>query len=582
MKKILILIATIVLIGFFQSACTDLQEEILDESLTGAGQAEVISGAIAPAYGQVSWTWRHTNYYGLQLIAADEAILPYRGGTDWFDGGKFLATHQHLMTPGNDLVGSSWNELAKNLSRAISAIEVLTPLSEGGDFEAGGALYEMIALRAYLNMLFLDSWGIAFKKESSNEISEILRTQAAIDYIESDLMSVVNLINTDRGPGRLTQGAVWGLLARLYLNAAVYRDPYGTPSFTAGDMNKVIEFTDNIINSGQYSMSPEYFDLFNDENNSNPEIIFSLDQRGVLRREHSRWAYWSIAGSMFPRPEFPSADGTDGPAITSDFYQTWVDAYGTVDPAEADARFYQRNTIVPDTLQDLAGLSPLNDENHYYCVKAEDFEMDRGILRGIQWGPRKDSDGAFFTCSDGVRIYPVKQIKGNGPDRDVGYVNHTLQVDFTNEGRLHHAGYRASKYQFSRTSPNGNNFSSVDLVLMRLAEIYLMRAEAKLRNGDNSGALADVNMVRASRTSRPDQTPASLGSIDLNIMLRERGFELYWEGFRRGDQIRFGTYEDSWTEKTNSDVNKRLFPIPQSAIDGASNVEGFLNQNQGY
>ena len=328
MKNNRLLFIGMVILMLTNWGCTDLEEEVLDESLTGAGQAEAISGALAPAYGQVSWTWRHTNYFGLQLIAADEGILPYRGGTDWFDGGKFLATHQHLMTSGNDLVGSSWNELTKNISRAISAIEVLEPLSEAGNAEATGALQEMIALRAYLNMLVLESWGIVFDKENSSDISTILRGQEAVDYLESELSSVVNQINTNLGPGRLTQAAVWGLLARLHLNAAVYRDPYGTPDFQSEDMNSVIEYTDNIINSGQYSLSPEYFDLFNDENNSNPEIIFSLDQRGVLRREHSRWAYWSIAGSLFPRPEFPSADGTDGPAITSDFYQTWEDAYG--------------------------------------------------------------------------------------------------------------------------------------------------------------------------------------------------------------------------------------------------------------
>ena len=117
---------------------------------------------------------------------------------------------------------------------------------------------------------------------------------------------------------------------------------------------------------------------------------------------------------------------------------------------------------------------------------------------------------------------------------------------------------------------------------MRLAEIYLMRAEAKLRQGDEAGALADVNTVRTSRTARPEQTPPALAALDLDILFRERGFELYWEGFRRGDQIRFGKYEDTWTEKTSTDVSKRLFPIPQSAIDGASNVEGFLVQNSGY
>ena len=582
MKNSALILTMLILLALVNWGCTSLEEEVLDESLTGSGQAETVSGVIAPAYGQISWVWRHTNYYGLQLLAADEAILPYRGGTDWFDGGKFMAVHQHQMTSGNDLIGDSWNELTKNISRAILAIEVLHPLSAEGDTEAREALHEMIALRAYLNILMLESWGVVFTKETSEEISELLRGQDAIDYIENDLLSVVDVINTDRGPGRITQNAVWGFLARLYLNSAVYRDPYGTSEFTTEDMNRVIEYTDNIINSGQYSLSSEYFDLFNDENISNPEIIFSLDQRGVLRREHSRWAYWSIAGSMFPRPEFTGADGTDGPAITSDFYQTWAEAYGDIDPAEADARFYQQNTMVPEELQNLTGMNTENDEDHFYCVDPLEFEMDRGVLRGVQWGPRKGPDGEFLTCDGGVRIYPVQQLKGNGPDRDIGYVNHVERVDFSNEGRLHNTGYRVSKYQFSRTSPNGNNFSSVDLVLMRLAEIYLMRAEAKLRSGDAAGALADVNTVRTARNARPDQTPAPLTAIDLDILFRERGFELYWEGFRRGDQIRFGKYEDTWVEKTSVDVSKRLFPIPQNAIDGASNVEGFLEQNQGY
>ena len=367
-----ILIVTLVLSSLFNWNCTDLDEVRLDEAEFG-GQAEIVSGAIAPAYGFVSWTWRHTNYYGLQLIASDEAILPFRGGTDWFDGGKFIATHGHTITPTNDLVSSGWNQLTTNISRTLSAIEVLTPLVDEGNTEATGALYEMKALRAYLNMLMLDSWGIVLKKEDSNELSQVLRTQDAIDYIESELMSVVDVINQDKGPGRITQAAVWGFLARLHLNAAIYRDPYGTPNFTPEDMGNVVQYTDNIINSGMFSLSPEYFELFNDDNNNNPELIFALDQRGVLRREHSRWAYWSIAGSMFPRPEHPSADGTDGPAFTSDFIQTWLDAYGAVDPAEADARFYQQNTIVPDAqLLDFEGRVQeiaTETDNSYFCIE---------------------------------------------------------------------------------------------------------------------------------------------------------------------------------------------------------------------
>lgn len=562
--------------------CTSLEEDILDESLTGTGEAELVSGSIAPAYGLLRNVWLHTVNFGLQEVASDEGILPFRGGTDWFDGGKFIAVHQHLMTPGNSLVGDPWTNITLNLSRAVVAIERLKPEADLGNAEAKNALYEMIALKAYLNMMMLDNWGLVFKKENSNQLSEILRRQEAVDYIESELLSIVDVINNDKGPGRFTRDAVRALLARLYLNAAVYRNPYGTPEFNRQDMDRVIELTNSII-SGPYSLSPEYFDLFDDDNNSNPELIFALDQRGVLQTEHQRWAYWPISGDQVPRPEFPNTRGTDAVAATTDFYQTWVDAYGDVDPADADARFFKENVIIPENLKDLTGVTPDNDADHFFCVEATEFEMDRGILRGVIWGPRKDAAGNILTCDDGrVRIYPVVNRRTSGANRT--YVDHNLQVDFTTEGSLHNTGYRFSKYQFSRTAPNCCSFSSVDIVLIRLGEIYLMRAEAKLRNGDTGGALADINTLRTSRNARPAQTPSPLNSIDLDILFRESGFELYWEGLRRIYQIRFGKYEDSWTGKTDSDVNKRLFPIPQRAIDGASSatVEGFLVQNQGY
>lgn len=561
-------------------SCTTLEEEVLDESLTGTGQAEIVSGSIAPVYGMLRQVWIHTGNFGLQEVASDESILPYRGGTDWFDGGKFISVHQHLTTAGNSLVGDTWTYITLTLSRAVAAEEQLGFEVENGNSNAQNPLYEMVAMKAYLNLLAMDNWGLVFKKEQSSQQTEILRGQEAVAYLESELLSVVNLISDAKGPGRMNKHAVEALLARLYLNAAVYRDPYGTPNFKAEDMDKVIEYTNKVINGG-YSLSPEYFALFNDDNNTNREIIFSLDQRGVLQTEHSRWQYWSISGDQIPRPEFPSTRGTDAVAATPSFIQTWYDAYGNVDPAKADARFFQENTVVPENLRNLTGVNPTNDANHYYCVDAKTFEMDRGIIRNTIWGPRKDASGNIMKCADGkVRIYPVINRRSSGAN--IRYVDHTFQVDFSNEGSLHNTGHRFSKYQFSRTAPNCCSNSSADIVLVRLGEVYLMRAEAKLRKGDNAGALADINTLRTSRNARPAQTPAALNSIDLNILFRESGFELYWEGLRRTYQIRFGKYEDSWTEKTSSDVNKRLFPIPQRAIDGASNIEGFLVQNPGY
>ncbi len=61
-------------------------------------------------------------------------------------------------------------------------------------------------------------------------------------------------------------------------------------------------------------------------------------------------------------------------------------------------------------------------------------------------------------------------------------------------------GYRVLKYEWSSVSPDGNAKGEHDLVIVRLADMYLLRAEAKLHKGDASGALNDVNFVRASRT----------------------------------------------------------------------------------
>jgi hypothetical protein len=582
MKKSLVfklLPLTVFFFAFF--GCTTLEEEVIDESLTGAGQAEVVSGSIGPVYGYLRGAiWLHTAQFGLQEIASDEAILPYRGGRDWFDGGKFIAVHQHLTTPGNSLVGDTWTFMTLGLSRALTAEERMKLEVKEGNAAAQDALYEMVAMKAYINMMILDNWGLVFKKNAANEKSEILRGQEAVSYLEKELLSVRDVIKSDKGAGRFNQFSVKALLARLYLNAAVYRDPYGTPTFKKEDMDNVIKYTNEII-AGPYALSPEYFDIFGDNNSTNRELIFAMDQRGVLQTEHQRWQYWSISGDLVPRPEFPNTRGTDAAAMTTDFYQTWVDAYGSVDPAVADARFSMKQTMVPANLQNLTGITPANDTDHYYCVDAKSFQIDRGIIRGVLWGPRKDAGGKIILCPDGkVRIYPVINARTSGANRT--YVNHNLQVDFTEQGSLHNTGYRFSKYQFSSTGPDCCSYSSVDLVLVRLGEIYLMRAEAKLRNGDNAGALADVNTLRTSRTARASQRPAPLTSLTTDILFRESGFELYWEAFRRTYQIRFGKFENTWTGKTSTNPQKRLFPIPQRAIDGSSNEKGYLVQNPGY
>jgi hypothetical protein len=75
-----------------------------------------------------------------QEVASDEGILPYRGGTDWFDGGKFIAVHQHLMTPGNSLVGDTWTQTTLTLARAVIAAERLKQEAANWEYKCPGWL----------------------------------------------------------------------------------------------------------------------------------------------------------------------------------------------------------------------------------------------------------------------------------------------------------------------------------------------------------------------------------------------------------------------------------------------------------
>jgi hypothetical protein len=554
-NKILSVLLVFVIIATIYS-CTKLNEKVLDESsvagLTNRQQAE---GITAPVYAKLEDVFLHTTYFDLQEISTDEAILPFRGGTDWGDNGIYVQMHKHETISSDANIRSTWTHILTGISRAVTAINALPA---NPDPSAPLFLAEARGMRAYYSLLTLDLFGLVFVKEDASETSKILRGEAAMEYIKSELLAVEPLLETNTGPGRLTKGAVQGLLVRLYLNAAVYRDVYASSfTFKNEDMDKVIEYCDKIINSGQYALAPEYFSIFNDNNHTNKELIFAVDQRFDLNG-HNRMAYFSLSGDQYPLAAWPTANGTDGAAITPDFYRTWVNAYAPVDPAAADPRFYKKNLIIPADS----------------CLPAASYNIDRGILRGQQYGMLLNG----VKCANGnikiTKLFNVSRKKPTSP------VDFTEQVDFTVAGSDYSTGYRVEKYEFSKTSETGRNKGEHDIIILRLADIYLMRAEAKLRKGDAAGALADVNIVRAARTATKPAPPLTAMSLDL--LFRERGFEFYWEMVRRTDMIRFGKYEGTWTEKTNTDVKKRLFPIPQTAIDAASNLPGYLMQNSGY
>lgn len=150
-------------------------------------------------------------------------------------------------------------------------------------------------------------------------------------------------------------------------------------------------------------------------------------------------------------------------------------------------------------------------------------------------------------------------------------------------------GYAITKYQNkSSTGVSGSNqtFVDTDFPLFRLAEMYLVYAEATLRGGagDNTLALTYFNLLRARAYGN---TTAGVSALSLDLILDERARELYWEGHRRTDLIRYGRFVEGtylWPWKggvkdgRSVEAFRKLFPLPAADVTANPN----LKQNTGY
>jgi hypothetical protein len=155
-------------------------------------------------------------------------------------------------------------------------------------------------------------------------------------------------------------------------------------------------------------------------------------------------------------------------------------------------------------------------------------------------------------------------------------------------------GYGIFKFKnvTSTGAPVSNpGFQDTDYPMFRLADAYLMYAEAVLRGGSGGDLATALGYVNAIRTRSGDvadgKAAGAVGSIDLDFILDERARELYWEGHRRTDLIRFGKYTGTtylWPFKGGVKEGasipdfRKIFPIP--AADLATNPN--LKQNSGY
>jgi starch-binding outer membrane protein, SusD/RagB family len=151
-------------------------------------------------------------------------------------------------------------------------------------------------------------------------------------------------------------------------------------------------------------------------------------------------------------------------------------------------------------------------------------------------------------------------------------------------------GYAIIKWQ-NKTSTGASGthptFVDTDFPMFRLAEAYLIFAESVMRGGAGGTQAEALDRVNDLRQRAYGNTSGNLSTLSLDNILDERGKELYWEGFRRTDLIRYGKFTEAnylWQWKGGIKAGRgvesfrNLFPLPADDITANPN----LKQNPGY
>lgn len=513
--KLNIKIALATLFGSLLFACTDLDEQLRSDL------EESVTGNIDPgqlligAYNTLNSPYQHNNRWCLQELSTDAAIAPTRGG-DWDDNGIHRALHLHTWNADNSYMSNTFGELMTAIYQSSNVLRYSPSPRQAA---------EARFIRALAVFDVLDLWGVVPYREDLEDfrlLPKTLSSQEAIDFIISELNAIMNDL-PDAGPAYIAnKNAARALLMKVYLNKGAFLNRQN-PSFDAADMNQVISLADQVTG---YTISPpgKYFDNFAPDNDvKSTENIFTLYNKEGERGGGVDRAYYTIAHyNMTP-------GGWNGWATLPDFYDKFE---------EGDERL---------------GI--------YY-----DYPSDTTSNRTKGY---KIQNTGFFVGQQYSWVTSQPLMARNPSSQPLVF---TREVTIRTSGNtLETAGIRVLKYPFDFASLGQRNN---DWVVLRYSDVLLMKAEALLRSGGNEAeALELVNVIRRNRNA------AELTTINLEILLDERARELYWEGWRRQDLIRFGKFLDPRQEKPQvSDVKYLLYPIPSQQLA----VNANLTQNEGY
>lgn len=547
----------LLLAALSMTSCLDEHpKDQLDEDAIYGSASDIYINAVASLYNYIGGANESEGIqgtcrgiYDYNTLTTDEAMIPIRGG-DWYDGGLWNAMYQHRWSADDQSLYDTWKYLYKVIVLANKSLDIISnksALLSAAQQEEYRA--EIRAIRAMFYYYAMDMFGrVPLVLSSAEQLhSSLFQGQtdrsSIFQFVFQELQQVLPSLPDQHSNkegnyyGRITQPVVNFLLAKLALNAEIYMYDDWTQGYASRPKGSDIHFSvpasDASLRNGDkvdcrklnawetciyycdklaeegYVLESDDSFNFSTHNETSKENIFTIPMDKNIYTNQFHYL-------------FRSYHYTHGGVLG------WGSENGTC-----------------------ATISMMK-ANHYGEAD-EDARCKMNFVAGV------------------VKVDGHELLMDNG--KPLEYQPFEVAQNLTNSKFVKTAGARMAKYEVDRTSYMDGKLQSNDIVLFRYADALLMKAEAKVRNGENGDE--ELNRIRA-RVGMPCR------KATLDNILEERLLELVWEGWRRQDLIRFGKFTGAYDLRTplqgESSGYTTVFPIPQKCID----LNSELVQNKGY
>ena len=535
---------TLVLCALF--ACNDVLEEYNPSGLTAETVYTTPEGfetLVNAAYSYQRWWYGKEEGYNIAETGTDiwtsAAGETDRGLTQYLNlqgSNTYLSTEWREFYAAINLCNGGINRIDK---AGLSA--TLRPIREG----------ELRFLRAFYYWHIVETWGgVHFSTEETNGIvSTANKTPEETFYnlIFDDLkMAVANLPVTQPQYGKVTKGAAQAFLARMYL--------------TRGMNKEALDMAQAVLANTNYKLEANYANLWNMSNLKTKEAVYVVDYSTNL-------AINDLANSTFN----PYGHGRGSNNAHLLFIMKYDDRPGMTRDILNGRPF---NRYMPTRF--LLDLYSENDARYEGSFKEVWYANSATRPAGMALGDtavyctRKEIPDAFEATRKYLTVDRSKIYNADGTVKD----------------NLRYPSL--SKFMDPTRSSLNEAQSARDVFVIRLAEVYLIAAEAQMKLGNLPAAADYINVLRtrAAKSGKAAAMQITAAQVTLDFMLDERARELAGEQLRWFDLKRTGKLlERIRAYAPDNAVNIQSYhvvrPIPQTQLDAVTNKAEF-SQNQGY